>query len=329
MEKVAIVIGHRGQDGTLLSKSLKYQGFKVIGVSRGTICQENKTRSDRHGTFSLLDKDQVLRLIDEVRPSEVYYLAAHHASSEQNDNHSDLTDYEHYHNVHVVGLINFLDAIKKCSRKSRLFYAGSSLVYSGTDGPFQNEETPFSPLGFYGLTKAQGLQICKSYRVQHGVFASGGILYNHESSLRRQNFLSKRLILSTHSIYLGHQNELLIGNLSSETDWGYAPDYVEAFQRILRLESPDDFIVSSGESHSVGEFVKIVFDCFKLNYRDFVIEDSSLLHRSLPRKVGNNRKLIELTGWNKSLDFPEMVRTLVRDYLDSIGQSGLASKLAL
>lgn len=291
--------------------------MQVVGVGRGRLSLPDSIAATLGDEFSVVDTRQVLALVESVRPSEIYYLAAHHVSSEQNGSDNSPSEYEAYHGVHVVGLLNFLWAIRNHSPNSRLFYAASSLIFSGTHGPIQNEETPFTPVGFYGLTKAQGILICREFRERYGIYAAGGILYNHESVLRPAKFLSKKLISSAHKISLGLQQELVLGNLSSETDWGYAPDYVEAFQLILRANNSDDYLVATGEAHSVAEFATIVFDCFGLDFRNYVRESNQVLNRHVPRKVGDSSKLKNLTGWKPAHDFSTMVRTLVRDYLES------------
>lgn len=318
MTKVAVVVGDRGQDGRLLSASLEMQGFEVIGISREALTLPESFSNTFDLKFSITNADQVSALIKVVCPSEVYYLAAHHTSSEQNSADCSPLEYDRFHKVHVVGLLNFLIAIRDYCPSSRLFYAASSLVFSGVHGPIQDEETPFSPYGFYGLTKTQGIYICREFRHAHKIFASSGILYNHESVLRSNRFLSKKLIISAHRISLGLQEELFVGNLSSETDWGYAPDYIDAFQLVIRNGTSDDFVVATGESHSVAEFARIVFDCFGLDSTKYVRERKNMLNRHIPRKIGNYEKFRKATGWNPSYDFRGMVQRLVRDYLDEI-----------
>ena len=325
MNTTAIIVGDRGQDGTLLRASLERQGIEVVGVSRDRLLMPLSHGTSLVGEFSVANTEQVSNLVAQVHPSEIYYLAAHHVSSEQNGADTSPNEYEAYHRTHVFGLLNFLWAIRNHSPQSRLFYAASSLVFNGSQGPIQNEETPFTPVGFYGLTKTQGLLICREFRERHGVFASGGILYNHESALRPKNFLSKKIISSAHHISLGLQQNLLLGNLSAETDWGYAPDYVEAFQLILKVSTAADFVVATGESHSVAEFAKMAFKCFGLDSERFVRENPSVLNRHVPRKIGNCTKLKVSTGWAPTLTFSDMVCTLVNDYLNSIEADGVTN----
>jgi GDPmannose 4,6-dehydratase len=313
MTETAIIVGERGQDGTLLKASLRNQGFKVIGISRDYLCLPDKKTSDYN--FSILNSDQVESLISEFKPSEIYYLAAHHFSSEHIEGVISQADYSAYHDVNVIGLLNFLTAIVKKSPTSRLFYAASSLVFSGINGSVQNEDTPFTPVGFYGLTKTQGILLCRDFRQRHSLFVAAGILYNHESVHRSEKFFSKKIITAAHRISEGLQKELLVGSLESQTDWGYAADYIDAFQRMLRIDKSADFVVATGVSHSAAEFIKIVFDCFQLNYFEFVRENNLLLTRNQPLKIGDSSRLKAATEWSPSIDFNGMVRKLVSDYL--------------
>lgn len=317
MGNTAIIVGDSGQDGTLLKASLEKQGRRVIGVGRNHVTRTDADTPFREDSFSIADAEQVAMLVKLNGADEVYYLAAHHVSSEQNGADRSPAEYDAYHRVHVVGLMNFLTAIRDHSPRSRLFYAASSLVFNGVHGPSQNEETPLTPVGFYGLTKAQGILMCREFRRMHGVYASAGILYNHESVLRPDRFLSKKLISAAHQISLGKQHDISLGNLKAETDWGYAPDYVEAFQHILKVGTPEDFVVATGESHSVQDFAEMVFSCFGLNCKNHIRENSALLARQIPRKVGDSSKLKKMTGWKPSHDFKGMVRKLVNDYLES------------
>jgi GDPmannose 4,6-dehydratase len=270
--------------------------------------------------FSITKPETVDALVGSVKPCQIYYLAAHHTSSEAMEDDSSLTEYNRYHEVHVVGLLNFLCAIRNHAPQCRLFFAASSLIFGSPREPIQNEETPFNPYGFYGLTKAQGVHLCREFRRRHGIFASSGILYNHESSLRGNKFLSKKLIEAAHLISLGRQKSLSVGSLSAEVDWGYAPDFVEAFQLILTANAPDDFIVATGESHTVSEFADIVFKRFGLSAERYVSENSAMLGRNAPRRVGNYSKLRKTTGWQPKFDFPTFVNTLVSDYLSGLDQ---------
>jgi GDPmannose 4,6-dehydratase len=316
MRKItAVIIGDRGQDGTLLRSSLEKQKVDIIGIGRDAVTPLIWHDKKFDANFSLLNPKHVSALLRTVQPREIYYLAAHHASAELHNNENNLAEYDKYHQTHVVGLLNFLSGIRIESPHSRLFYAASSLVFNGSNGPVQTESTPLSPVGFYGLTKAQGILLCREFRQKHGVYAASGILYNHESVYRNEKFLSKKLIAAAHRISLGLQSQLHLGNLSAESDWGFAPDFVEAFQHILRLQEADDFIIATGESHTVAEFAEIIFNQFGLNYKEYVREDELILGRRVPRKVGDFSKLQRATGWRPSCSFGEMGEKLAREFM--------------
>ena len=313
--RTSVIVGASGQDGSLLKRDLEMKGVTVIGVSTSGLTLPDENDAAETHDFNILDPSKVEWLVATYQPDEVYYLAAYHGSSEGNYSDLVLGNYQKHANVHVYGLLNFLSAVQLHSNDTRLFYASSSLVFDGSAGPVQNEQTPFSPVGFYGLTKAQGMLLCRQFREHHGVFASSGILYNHESVLRANSFLSKKLIVGAHRISQGLQEEIVVGSLGAETDWGYAPDYVDAFQRVLQTDDPEDFVIASGESHSVREFADVVFECFSLNADNHLKEDLTLMGRKPVKKVGDNSRLIGVTGWKRSCDFRGMVRKLVADYL--------------
>lgn len=313
----AVIVGFGGQDGTLLAKSLGEQGYEIIGVTRDSLVLKGKKLQ----TFSVGRVDEVKKFIQDYPPTEIYYLAAHHTSAEKDTGSYQPESYHQFHEVHVEGLLNFLSAIYDHAPACRLFYAASSLIFNGSIGPKQNEETPYSPVGFYGLTKLQGMYLCKHFRENYGIHASSGILYSHESALRKPWFLSKKLIVAAHEIGCGEREYLGIGSLQAENDWGYAPDYVEAFQLIAKLDTPQDFIVATGETHSVQEFAQIVFSCFGLDAKQHLVEDNALLGRVSPRKMGDFTKLNRATGWKPRQSFQAMVEKLVDNYLELYSES--------
>jgi GDPmannose 4,6-dehydratase len=178
----------------------------------------------------------------------------------------------------------------------------------------QDETTPVTPQEFYGITKAQGMWLCREFRIKHRVFVSTVILFNHESHLRAPNFLSAKIIRTAIQISEGSPEKLVIGNLAGRVDWGYAKDYVLAFQQILAADSPDDFIVATDESHTVKEFIDIVFNYFNLNPTKYVVENNNILTRKPPLKIGDASKLRSLTGWKPSMDYHDFVIQLVKEH---------------
>lgn len=311
-QKTALIIGVAGQDGFFLREYLLSLDYFVIGVGRNFVTTGNSCTK-----FSLSSPEDVNILIHSRRPDEIYYLAAHHASSEKVESAGHYDLYRISHSVHVECFLRLLCAVKEFSPHSKVFYASSSLIFDGRNGPIQNELTPYSPNGIYGLTKLQGQYLCQYFREAFNISVSAGILYSHESVRRSSSFLSKKIISTAHLISVGEQKSLAIGSLQSQNDWGYAPDFVKAFKLINDVPRGDDYIIATGCLHSVEEFVDIVFSCFGLDFREYVSEDPSLLVRkSLPRS-GDASKIRSATGWKPSLTFGPMVETLVEDYLRS------------
>ena len=310
--KRAIIVGHAGQDGSLLLSGLEQQGCEVLGIGRSS------TYHTGGGLFSgrkinIANQGGIKSVVEEFEPQEVYYLAANHTSSQESEACSPAVTYQTCQEVHVTGLLNFLDAIHQSRTICRLFYASSSLVFSGENGEIQDENTPLSPKGFYAITKAQGMLLCKEYREDFGVYASVGILYNHESCLRNPKFLSQKIVQSAIRIAAGSSEKLIVGDLAARVDWGYAADFVDAFQRIVKLDGSGEFIIATGSAHTVKKFVEIAFNHFDLNWREHVVEDNSILMRKPPVKIGNSAKLQAKTGWRNTLQFEAFVLQLISD----------------
>lgn len=313
MEKRSIIVGHTGQDGTLLMQDLQRRGDKIIGLSRTRSLYPNDF--PKNTIKDITNVEEVYKMVHLFQPHEIYYLAAYHTSSEASAvQHKLHTEFELAQSTHVTGLVNCLSAIVDESPTTRFFYASSSLIFSGENGEYQDELTPYDPQGFYGITKAQGIQLCREFRNRYNLFASTGILYNHESHLRTARFLSNKIIRTAMRIASGSNEKLEVGSLSSRVDWGYAKDYVLAFQKILLADNPDDFIVATGEAHTVEEFIQIVFDHFNLDMKQYVVENKSILTRTPPVKIGITDKLHKTTGWSPSMNYQDFVIQLIKDY---------------
>lgn len=313
----AIIVGAGGQDGRLLRSSLQTKGVDSVRISRHRIHYPD----GKEDNFSTLDEQQIQSLLSEYQPDQIYYLAAHHTSSQGASLESSSEDYSVSHETHVVGLHHFLEAIRVIRPSARLFYASSSLIFDGSVGPKQSENTPFGPIGFYGLTKLQGMMLCRHYCREYGLFACSGILFSHESNYRPASYLSKKIISAAYAMSRGRDAKVAVGNLDSINDWGYAADYVEAFQGILRLGSPGDFVVATGEGHTVREFAQCVCDQFGLRLSDCFIEDKSLPLRRTGPRVGDYAKLREAVGWSPSKSFDQMIQALVNDYVKAIEEA--------
>ena len=293
-----MIVGCDGQDGRLLHELLAGRGYDLVGIARG-----NKA-------VDIAAAEQVFDLVRRFKPHEIYYLAAFHHSSE--DRPIDPIElFRRSQQVHVLSLVNFLEAIRRFSKSTRLFYAASSHVFGAPKSSRQDESTPLAPNNVYGLTKAAGLMTCRHYRAQHGLFVSVGILYNHESALRGPAFVSQKIVQGALAVKAGRQKRLVLGDLSAEVDWGYAPDYVEAMRRILRHVRPDDFVVSTGIKHTVRDFAKAACARLGLDWRACVRENPRVLTKKKAVLVGNSAKLQRATGWKPSVDFAGLVDAML------------------
>ncbi|MEO7164221.1 MAG: GDP-mannose 4,6-dehydratase [Bdellovibrionia bacterium] len=322
--KTAIVIGHNGQDGRFLTPLLQSQNYRVLGIDVHS--------SERWGTFPELEGDpaisiqgtsQVSNLINRIKPDEIYYLATFHHSS-QDKLEDNLNTFNQFYQVNVHSPLNFLESIRLHSPRTKLFYAGSSHIFGNPKESPQTEETPFNPGSEYGITKAAGIHCCRMYRKKYGIFAACGILYNHESSFRKENFLSKKLIKAALNIFQKKQQEVVVGNLNAQTDWGYAPDFVQAMHQILSLDQPDDFIISSGLLHTVKDFASISFELLGLDWKKHVREDRQIIQRqeSVEKPLlGDPSKIKSITGWIPYTSFREMIIKLLKDEAELQGIS--------
>jgi len=305
--KRAIIVGANGQDGQLLYDFLLKRRYSIVGVDK------NKIRCSLGVSFKKLDIlkfKEVADLIKKFQPREIYYLPAFHHSSEDLPS-ENVGLLRRSYAVHVTGLLNFLESIRIFCPKARLFYAASSHVFGETKEKIQNENTPINPGCIYGITKAAGLALCKLYRSRYGIFSAVGILYNHESILRAGHFVSKKIIKGAIDIKNGKQNKLVIGNLGAVIDWGYAPDYVRAMHLILNSKTPNDFIIATGKSHTVRDFVKIAFEYLDLNWKLYIKEDRHIVCKQNFFRIGNSSNLMRSTGWKSSVNFKEMIKIMI------------------
>jgi len=295
VRRVAI-IGAGGQDGRLLDDLLRRHGDTVTGIRRGEL--------------DLSDPSPVRALVSRGF-DEIYYLAAHHHSSQErtNDRSADLCRLSL--ETHVTGATHFLEALRESSAPARFLYAGSSLMFGPDAGGQADETTPLSPACVYGITKTAGFQLCKFYRAEFGVPASGVILFNHESHLRAAKFVVPKIIDAALAASRGSLRSLELGNLEARVDWGYAPDYVEAMTRILRSTPPDDFVLATGQTRSVAELLDAAFGLVGVDWRGKVTEAPGRLSRQRSALSGDARKLERATGWRPACSFPEMIRLIM------------------
>jgi GDPmannose 4,6-dehydratase len=314
--KRALIVGCHGQDGRLLFEQLKAKGDAIYGIGRcGCIAHGEWSKKLVNQTDSrsvdILDYQQVEDAFRMFQPDQVYYLAAfHHAADTPLKQTMEL--FKKSYEIHVQGLLNCLEAILSQRPECRLFYAASSHTFGNVDLERITESTPLDPICVYGITKTTGVQTCRFYRNQHGVFASVGFLFNHESIYRRADFLSQKIARAAVAIKLGLESELKLGDLSAVVDWSFAGDFTNAMEHILSLDAPHDVIIASGIPRTVRDFVDVAFQVVGLDYRSHVGETKMPGLRRRPPLIGDASFLKSLTGWEPLIDFHQMVDEMVR-----------------
>jgi len=306
----ALIIGADGQDGRLLARLLDERNYSVRGWTR---CQPRNNSHCKSSTVDILSLSHIEESLREFQPNEIYYLAAFHHSTEDivSTSLSDL--FRRSFDVHVNGLLNVLTATKALCPKARLFYAASSHVFGKATAQGQNEATPLRPESPYAISKAAGLRCCQLFRERDNLFAATGILFNHESALRNPSFVSQKIVRGALQAQRDPSFRLELGDLDARADWGYAPDYVDAMFRILQLDRANDYVIASGELHSVREFVELAFEEVGLDWRNHITISERLLKRNSHPLRGDASRLRYATNWAPTVDFGQLVRKLVRE----------------
>jgi GDPmannose 4,6-dehydratase len=306
----ALIIGAAGQDGRLLTQLLLHRGYSVFGWVRN---EPSPSLLCKSAIVDISQEGLVERELRALAPGEIYYLAAFHHSTENFacDNATGLL--RRSFDVHVYGLLNVLQAVRTTCQKTRLFYAASSHVFGASPEDCQDEHTPLRPDSPYAISKAAGLRCCQLVREQEDIFAATGILFNHESPWRQPSFVSQKIVRAAVQARRDSKFRLHLGDLDACVDWGYAPDYVDAMFRILQLPAASDFVVASGELHTVREFVELAFGELGLDWREHVESDTNVLKRHSYPLRGDPQRLRAATGWSPTVTFPELVTKLVNE----------------
>jgi GDPmannose 4,6-dehydratase len=316
-EKRALISGISGQDGSYLAEQLLEKGYEVHGIIRRS-SSFNTERIDHlyadpherearlflhHG--DLLDPTRLVKLIYEIEPSEVYNLAS------QSHVRVSFDIPEYTADATGVGTVRMLEAIRESGVETRFYQASSSEVF-GSSPPPQSEATPFRPRSPYAAAKAMAYWMTVNYRESYGMFCVNGVLFNHESPRRGETFVTRKITRALARIYRGRESKLYLGNLDAERDWGYAPEYTDAMWRMLHADEPDDFVIATGESHSVREFVETAFAMLDLDWQEYVEIDPRYFR---PTEVdalrGDASKAVESLGWSPGTSFEELVRIMV------------------
>lgn len=307
----ALITGVTGQDGSYLADFLLEQGYRVIGMVRRTSTinfDRIKHIQDKIEIVQgdLLDQMSLISILQQYRPQEVYNLAAQSfvpTSFEQPVLTGEFT---------ALGVTRVLDAIRIVDPAIRFYQASSSEMFGKVVEVPQRETTPFHPRSPYGVAKVYGHWITINYRESYNIYACSGILFNHESPRRGLEFVTHKITNAVARIKLGLESELRLGNLEARRDWGYAPDYVHAMWLMLQQDQPDDYVVATGETHSVREFVEEAFGYLDLDWQEFVVEDPRFYRPAeVDLLVGDPSKAGAKLGWEPSVSFKELVRIMV------------------
>lgn len=312
MNKKALICGVSGQDGAYLAQLLLAKGYQVFGASRDAQVASfnNLTRLGIRDqvaldSVSLIDFRSVLQALMKIQPDEIYNLAGQSSVG--------LSFQQPVETLESIaqGTLNLLEAIRFTGRPVRLYNAGSSECFGDTDLP-ADESTLFRPRSPYAVAKATAFWEVANYREAYGLYACSGMLFNHESPLRPERFVTKKIVASACRVAAGNQEQLLLGNIAIQRDWGWAPEYVEAMWLMLQEDKPEDYVIATGESHTLEEFIEAAFSCLGLDWKKYVVLDPALL-RPADITVGraNPTRARERLGWQSRYRMRDVVRMMV------------------
>jgi GDPmannose 4,6-dehydratase len=310
-DRRALITGVAGQDGSYLAELLLAEGYDVVGIVRDPTAPYENLAAVRDRIelvqADLLDQEALAAAMRMHRPTEVYNLASPSFVPRSWEHPVETAEFA------AVGVTSLLEAVRAVDAAIRVYQASSSEIFGEPSEVPQTESTPLSPVTPYGVAKAYGHFIIGSYRRRYGLHASGGILYNHESPRRPVDFLPSKVAHAAAAISLGLERELQLGDLDAQRDWGYAPDYVDAMWRIVQRDEPGDYVIATGELHSVRELTETAFSHVGLDWNDHVRVDESLKRgqAELHHLVGDSAKARGELGWRPSAGFEQVVRLLV------------------
>lgn len=313
--KKALITGITGQDGSYLAEYLLDRGYEVHGLVRRAAIEDPAHRMSR--IIHIMDRlnlhsgvidnyASLYRVVARVRPDEFYHLAAQSFVAESfEDSFSTL-------NVNIFGTLNALAAVRELAPECRFYFAGSSEMFGKVLESPQNEKTPFYPRSPYGISKVAGFDLTRNYREAYGLFAVSGILFNHESPRRGFEFVSRKITSHAAMIKLGMAETLRLGNLDARRDWGHSREYVREMHAMLQTDTPEDFVIATGETHTVREFCELAFGELGLDWRDHVHTDDRLKRPSeVELLVGDASRAKEKLGWVAQIRFQDLVREMV------------------
>jgi len=315
----ALITGITGQDGSYLADLLLAKGYQVCGMVRRS-STETFERIDHIRDrvqlvqADLLDPTSLVQALREVQPQEIYNLAAQSfvpTSWSQPVLTGEFTG---------LGVVRMLEAVREVCPQARFYQASSSEMFGKVREVPQNERTAFHPRSPYAVAKTFGHYITVNYRESYGLYAVSGILFNHESPRRGREFVTRKITDGVARIKLGLARELRLGTLDAQRDWGYAGDYVKAMWSMLQQDAPEDFVIATGRTHSVRQFLEIAFDHVNLHWQDYVVQDPQFMRPAeVDQLVGDSAKAREKLGWKPTVGFEELVRMMVDADLEALG----------
>ncbi|MFN2598982.1 MAG: GDP-mannose 4,6-dehydratase [Pyrinomonadaceae bacterium] len=322
--KRALITGITGQDGSYLAEHLLSLGYEVHGLVRRVALEDPERRFDRIAHLldrvelhaaSLESYPSIFSVVSRVGFDECYHLAAQSFVAES------FADGFSTMNTNINGTHYVLAALRELRPACKFYFAGSSEMFGKVREVPQRETTPFHPRSPYGISKVAGFELTRNYREAYGMFCCGGILFNHESPRRGYEFVTRKISSTVWRIKAGLAAELRLGNLDAERDWGHAADYVRAMHAMLQQAEPDDYVVATGEAHSVREFCELAFAEVGLDYRDYVLSDQRFYRPAeIESLVGDSTKARSALKWQETYTFPELVREMVRHDTEAVNQ---------
>jgi GDPmannose 4,6-dehydratase len=315
MTKKALITGITGQDGSYLSEFLLEKGYEVHGLVRRVAIEDPEHRLWR--IRHVLDKlilhpgslesyASIFNIIENVKPDECYHVAA------QSFVNYSFEDAFSTINTNINGTLYVLSAIKEKAPQCKFYFAGSSEMFGLVKETPQNEDTPFHPRSPYGISKVAGFDLTRNYREAYNVFACSGILFNHESPRRGYEFVTRKISKGVAEIKLGLSKKLTLGNLEPKRDWGFSGDYVKAMWLMLQQDKADDYVIATGVTHAVKEFVEIAFNHVGLDYRDYLVCDNKFFRPAEVHQLkGDSTKARKVLSWEPTVSFRELVQMMV------------------
>lgn len=313
MTKRALIVGISGQDGSLLADLLLGKGYEVVGTSRdaggnefSSLCRLSIRSNVETLTMNPQDLQSVLRTVRQSRPDEIYNVGSQSSVALSFDNPFETLQ------SNILGALHLMEAMRNAGHEIRMYNAGSSECFGEMRGVPANENTPFKPLSPYAVAKAAAHWQVRSYRDSYGLFIANGIAFNHESPLRPEYFVTRKITSAAVRIANGSGEKLTLGNLSIRRDWGWAPEYVDAMWRMLQCETADDFVIATGESNSLQDFVAEAFGYCGLDWRDKVEIDETLFRPSeISANCGDASKAAVQLSWRPTVGMKEVVRKMI------------------